>query len=433
MQRKLVDHLIEVGLVEKDDIQRCVLRAKMGNGSVVDEMMERIDVDEQKLASAMAEFWGLECWEKSTLPAAPSWQSTVPKKRAEEHGVLPVAGKDDDVLRLAIYDVDKAKPVVEEVRQTTGVSPELVVARREVVQNEINRHYNTTALSGMFQLPDGRAQAEALTRKTPTAGLGSVDKVAPSALTGAANAQVDDAPTRQIDLSTDNPFMDLVQESAEAKKREAPTVRQMSAPKAKESRAVEVEEAPEDFFSDLDDPFDELEPMAEESSEELEIASDDAQMTDGFGGALEDFDAELDADESEVELLTMGTSSSVNWGAYGDEYDDHGEAQLAAVKPESGALELSTRTDSHSGLLPKRQSRSGDLGFSEGSPDSDLTLAEVVAEQRKMIRKLEREIEYQKGLLQTLAELLVDARVISRKKLKSSLKAFKEKQRKKYE
>lgn len=58
----------------------------------------------------------------------------------------------------------------------------------------------------------------------------------------------------------------------------------------------------------------------------------------------------------------------------------------------------------------------------------ELTIMEVVDRQRKMIRKLEREVEHQKGILQTMAELLIEARVLSRRKLKARLKALRQQQ-----
>ena len=430
MKRKLVEHLVEIGLVARDDIQRCVLRAKMGRGSVVDEVIERLSIDQRELAEAMAGFWGMEFWKETTLPAAPAWQGVVPRERAEEHGVLPITGDDDQIPRLAIYDVEAAQPVVEEVRGQTGGSPELVLAPRDLVRAEIARHYNSTAVSGVHRLPQKPDQKALMTRETPTAGLDMIDETGQAVMDSGAS-EAGDMPTRQIDLETDNPFMDLVQKTAQPKTKPqmpSPSPSRPGTGAGDRSKPAELEEAPEDFFSDLDEPAEiDREPqMLEESSV---TGGAESSPSDELDEALDDFDAQLGSDESEAEELLMGGGSSVNWG----KFDDESEKAAVRLDSHSGEALVGVAEGSKSGLLPSRRGRSGVFEFPDEEPGSDRTLAEVVAQQRKMIRKLEREIKYQKGLMQTLAELLVEARVISRRKLKKSLKAFKEAQRKKYE
>lgn len=443
MQRKLVDHLVETGLVARGDVQRCVLRAKMGKGSVVDEMVERLEVDEGELAAAMAEFWGMECDRGDSLPPAPAWQSTVTRQRAEEHGVLPVEGGDDDGLRLAVYDVDKAQPVVEAVRDETGISPELVLAPRDVVQAEIQRHYNSAALSGVRRMPSKPGEEELMTRKTPTAGVDALDGTEGASTGGSTPSRTDGAPTRQVDLAADNPFMDLVQESAKPNGEPATEPDPDSKPLPKpEPKPVGVEEAPADFFSDLDEDSvgfdDESESFDDESSGEFDDIVPDDGAVDEFDAALQEFDEELGVEESEAEALLMAESSSVNWGDFGDVGGQSGPAPAAQEVHPAGSnpgasMTPPTMEGSQSGLIPNRRGRSGVFDIPDEGPDGELTLAEVVSQQRKMIRKLEREVAYQKGVMQIMAELLVEARVLSQQKLKKALKAFKEEQRKKYE
>lgn len=55
------------------------------------------------------------------------------------------------------------------------------------------------------------------------------------------------------------------------------------------------------------------------------------------------------------------------------------------------------------------------------------TLQELTSEHEKKIRQLNRQLDYQKQVLQVMAELLVEARVISRTELKRRLKALRRK------
>lgn len=413
MKRKLVDHLVETGLVARDDIQRCVLRAKMDKSSVVDEMTQRLDVDQEALARAMAQFWGLECWEESSFDDPHGVATTLPRTEAQAHGVVPVTGDEEGVVRLAVYDVDKARPVVETVRDEMGTAPELIVAPRDVIERRIERHYRRRE-----QASDANADHESDSVHTPQA----------------SNSNPTDAPTRQVDLETDNPFMDLVDETTPHR-----DSTNESEPK---TRVVDVEEASSDFFDDVEDGGGREsapKPLEDEVVSESYGDAGDDEFGDDFDEALQEFEDDLAPDTADAEELLMETSSSVNWGDFDegrDSVDDTSPRESASTPPPTDRVKRqadeSVTTDSRSGIFPSDKGRSGVFDFPDDTAP-DLTLAEVVERQRKIIGKLEREIEYQKGILQTMAELLVEARVLSRRKLKSRLKAFREEQRKRYE
>ncbi len=423
MEKKLVEHLVKSELVSRKELQRCVLRAAMSESSVVDEIANRLSVDQRQLAECMAEYWGLSSWSNESIDSQPVALQLLDPETAKEFGVLPVVSElEDDTITLAVYDVEKAQPAIEKVRKKTGISPKLVLAPREMLEREIFRHYQE---DGGDATPTGNVNPELSApahgvlqaRRTRRRSRGRPKRTTPGSTRdkGSALASTEQAPpTRQVDLTTDNPFMDLVQKSGNSGQstNDAPPT-------------IALQAGDEDFF----DGFENI-PMESDSdpavTPESEASETGEQEISDIEGALDAFDAELDAESEEEEVPI---SSTVDWGDAGS-----GRFSSQAGSSGSGLRSLSTDAVSNydvegSGIFPLNRDPSGFFDLGEET-DGELTLADVVSRQRRLIQKLEREIEYQKGILQTMAELLIEARVFSRRKLKSRLKALKKEQKK---
>ena len=457
MKSQLVDHLVNCGLVSRKNVQRCLLRANMGGRSVVDEMAERLEIDQQGLASEMAKFWGFKYWEESKLDVASSRLEAISSSEAEEYGAIPIEVGEEDVIGVAVYDVEMARPIIDKIRSDSGVPPTVVVAPRDVIQREVERHYGD---DGKSQANGSTPGAAKVLRKRPRR-RNRPAKVARSAMetpvagvTPVPDPISDDAqPTRQIDLAADNPFMDLVKQTAdeadeqtaadEAIKRQAPTVEGPSPYDKQQQKQADKPEAEVedefDFFDDFGDG-DDIEALVEESwsdaVEEVEIGSPaEEESIDPIDEALDEFDAALDADvdaELDEESSPLSSSASVNWGEYDHEPDPG--APLAGAAPPSGRTGKEfERVRSKSGIFPVGKDDSGIFDLPDERDEGEVTLSQVVKRQRNLIEKLEREISYQKAILQTMTEMLVEAKVLSKKKVKSRLRALKEEQRKRYE
>ncbi len=380
MKRKLIDHLVTSGLVERNAIQRCVLRAKMDQRSVVREIVSRLDIEQDSLAGAMADFWGMDVVNGSIPEIDGERLEALGEKRARECGVLPIYGEDRENAHLVVYDVEYAKPVVEEMRKAGGISPTLSLATPEKVDQWLERYF----------------QGEKPTRESMEAPKTRLAEVNPADLEGG------EQPTRQVDLDRDNPFMALVAESADDQD-------------ARETHE-QLPEPSSDFFG-------ESPPEIEEVVEPEEpIEPQDAP----YDQALEEFDEQLGEEISEIP--EMETQSSVNWGEHKAKSNPFGRRP-----PTAEAVQPDEEAHPQSGLFRVQGGRSGTFNWPDESSEGELTLAEMVDEQRKQIKKLEREVDYQKGVMQTMAELLVEARVISGKKLKKRLREFRRKQRNKYD
>ena len=426
MEKKLVEHLVKSELLSRKELQGCVLRAAMSESSVVDEITNRLSVDQQQLAECMADYWGLSVWGEESIDSQPFALQLLGPETAKEFGVLPVVSElEDDTITLAVYDVEKAQPAIEKVRKKTGVSPKLVLVPREMLEREIFRHYQQ---DGSDETPTGNVKPVS---SAPAHGVLQPRRTSrrsrerPKRTTPGSAREKDSAlastemapPTRQVDLTTDNPFMDLVQKSGKSSK--------SSTADTAPPPTIAMQPGDEDFFDGFENFSKDSAPAAVEPSCSETSESGEQEISD-IEGALDAFDAELDA-ESEQEEVPI--SSTVDWG-------DAGSGRFSSEAGSSGSGLRSPGKDAvssydveGSGIFPLDRDPSGFFDLGEET-DGELTLADVVSRQRRLIQKLEREIEYQKGILQTMAELLIEARVFSRRKLKSRLKALKKEQKK---
>lgn len=470
MKRKLVDHLVKSGLAERKDIHRCVLQASMNGGSAVDEITERLDIDDRELAARMADYWGLNSGDPQSLEIEDEVLAMIPGKVARTFGALPIRRTEDGVV-VAVYDVDKARPLSEKIRDKTGRAPSLVIAPRNALMEAITERYQLdgdppseeTADPGGAAVLNSGGQKKNPRRSRPsrtTANTGeSPDENKTSTIDAGPTRQVDTArseptrqvdfadpePTRQVDVASDNPFMDLVEKE---KSNEGDTSTKNDAPSDEEVETQAFEHPPADLFASTDQ---QNAPLAAQLSSTADAADTGDQSSvesnaetggadsepEDLAGALQQFDAELDkSDDGEASSEKDGyltTPSTVHWGDYDDTQSvlpEDDSAPGGGSRPDGALAGESSAgsTTEESAIFPVRGESSSVFDFDDDG-DEGLTLAEVVDRQRHIIQKLEREIDYQKGLLQTLAELLVEARVISKRKLKESLRAFRKSHR----
>ncbi|TXD38509.1 hypothetical protein FRC98_06395 [Lujinxingia vulgaris] len=463
MERQLVDHLVAQQVVSRQDIQRCVLRASMSKGSVVEELITRAGVDERQLARAIAEHLGLRVHERPSIQAQPEALALVSSERADEFGVLAITYNEaGGELEVAVFDADRARPVLQEVREATGISPSLVIAPRSTLEREIFRHYNHDhAADKTVAAP---VQPPAMARARPPRHMpGDAHEPATRVV------HLDDSgPTRQVDLhaaTEDNPFFDLVKNARGGGAR--PSLSESTSPGPQPG---------EDFFDGFEDAFtDALEEhqLGKESAPRqtpkpaasaLRSGSDAGssaragaprgvasssppsprRSSGGAGaperdfgdmaGALNDFDAELDASSDAYE---QSSSSRLNNSGF-ERRGRTGSHSHYNSRTGSGLIPLDPNQSSapgfdsgESGLFPIDRQPFGFLDNDDhDGAENEPTLAQVVARQRQHITRLEREVEYQKAILQSLAEMLVEARVLSRRKLKARLKELREKESK---
>ncbi|WP_158542524.1 hypothetical protein [Lujinxingia litoralis] len=442
MERQLVDHLVARAVVSRQDIQRCMLRASMSKGSVVEELLTRAGVDERVLARAMAEHFGLSVHEMPSIHAQAEALALLDLERSETYGVLAVVyDKGAGKVQLAIFDLDRARPIIQEVREATGISPSLVIAPRSTIEREVFRHYNHEHAADKTVAAPAQPSMVAMSRSARPA------RHMPGEQYDQATRVVhldDSGPTRQVDVASveDNPFLDLLKNARD------------TAPQANlTKRTTPGIQTSDDFFDGFEDAFtDALNehqlgggapksrsrtsepslPAAGRHSPQVQTLAerDFGDMT----GVLSDFDAQLDAGQASPEPREQSSSSRLGHSGFerrvrtGSNYSRSG---IGAPSSDPGVSSAPGFDSGESGLFPVERQPFGFLDDQETEgAESEPTLAQVVSRQRKHIMRLEREVEYQKSILQALAEMLVEARVLSRRKLKTRLKELREKEAK---
>lgn len=133
--------------------------------------------------------------------------------------------------------------------------------------------------------------------------------------------------------------------------------------------------------------------------------------SDGRGGQANSADFVDEADSREMPAPDLANGNRSSPGAWG--YD---QPQVSGV---FSRYEEETSSNEEEDF---------DL-FAEDSSDEPQTktLQELTSDHEKKIRRLRRQLDYQKEVLQVMAELLVEARVISRRELKRRLKELRHK------
>lgn len=374
MEKKLVEHLVKSGVVSQALIQRCRLKASMRKNTVIDELASEEEVDQGALVGAMAEYWGLGYLAESRILAEEEALSLLSFEEAQAAGALPVeAALEEGVVTLAVYDVEKAKSAVEKLRRMMGVAPTLLIAPRDQVLAEIDRHYRE------------RVEMEIRRRYR-------------------LDEEEQEAPTRQVDLARDNPFFDLIEESGR---------------KTSKIEEATLEEGPReegDFFGEFS------------RREERRSRSQVTTRRTTISAALEAFDEELATKELDpVEEPILGDAG--DWGEGGDEAIPYYDAP-ASGRSISGAGEFAKGFEvSGSTIFSVDRQLGRPLEFDSAGEEDLEALLSLVNEQRRLIQRLERQVEHQKGILQTFAELLIERQVLDRQELKVRLKALKQEQK----
>lgn len=369
MEKKLVEHLVRSEVVSKTTIQRCRLQASMKQSSLVDELALSDEVDQGALARAMADYWGLQFWADARIAAQPQALSLLAFEDAQATGVLPVgAALQEGMITLAVYDVEKAKPAIEQIRRHKGIAPTLLVAPRDRVLAEIERNY--------------REFVELEIRRRYR-----------------LDEEEQEAPTREVDLVKDNPFLDLIEESGRGS--------------SKAAEELEQGEEEEDFFGEFSS-----------QQEDGRLAQTVTRRTT-ISEALQAFENELATKAVEAPQKRAGEVGQ-GWDLARDEATALYDSPVARrVRSEASDFAKDFEV-SGTPIFPGEPGADQVFELSSESADAQEELIRLVNEQRRAILKLERQIGHQKGILQALAEMLIERDLLDRQEIKDRLKALKE-------
>lgn len=149
MDRRLIDSLVQANLLSRQDMQRIILRASSKKTSVVNELLDGGVVNEDTLARAIAHFYGLELVNPKGFRADPSALGLVPERMARASSVLPYAlNASRDRVFVVLSDPELAQDVLERLREATGNDPDVRIGTRRWVAHALDHFYSAPAAVG---------------------------------------------------------------------------------------------------------------------------------------------------------------------------------------------------------------------------------------------------------------------------------------------
>jgi len=139
MDRRLIDSLVNVGVVSRAAMQRYILRATKNKSSVLQEIYAESS-DANAIAEALATYLGTTKVGAAELNPDPKALSLVAPKTADSAQVLPLFLERDTVV-LAISDPHQSTELIQTLRLATGSAPRLLVAAPDLLRKAIRHFY----------------------------------------------------------------------------------------------------------------------------------------------------------------------------------------------------------------------------------------------------------------------------------------------------
>ena len=141
MDRLLIDHLVTSGLTSRADVQRKILKAKALKVGVLAQMFDE-DLDEEKMADALAEFYDAPTIDETEFAVNDVALKFLSKKMADKHGVLPYeVSETADHVKVVVFNPESASDVLTTLKTATGSDPTITLARKSWVKGAIRHYY----------------------------------------------------------------------------------------------------------------------------------------------------------------------------------------------------------------------------------------------------------------------------------------------------
>ena len=371
MDRRLIDHFVNANLLSRQDMQRAILRASKDKTGVVTQLLDAQLIDEEILAEQIAEFYQHDMLELASFRVDPSALRMITEGIALKAGAMPYAyERGSDRLMLVTYDPERAREVIEMLASATGQAPHISIAPRVWLERMIPYSYQ------------GGSHSSPASGPTPSI----------SSSNGASNSSgFNERPKSGINRR---------------RRRQNQNPMSSSQPGLHSDR---VDNALDDFDDFLKDEAPVLSPrssFAGRPSSHLGIEPVINQANSRR--RRQQPRTQNPMDESAFGNLTGGpafweddTNLQQRWG-----WDEsNGGQQQSPPQP------------------PEPQTSGFSLFEQEEEPKTkgQMTLQEIVEMHNRKINSLREESQRQREVIQALADLLVEARVISRRELKKKL------------
>ncbi len=374
MDKRLADLLSSSELLTRAEVQRKILKSKALKSSVIAQLFQE-GTDEAKLADVFCEYLGAKRVDESNFEMNSTALQFLSKKMAEKNGVLPFQlSQNADRLSVAIFDPESTEEVVQILKTASGNQPLIYVARKSWLIKAIRHYYFGEEWADK---PTPKAQSIPRQPKREKAAIlsppntNTIAKLQPKRRTVLTPIEMD-IPKGEMYSESEAKILDEIsfgenwEEQARPKRKSKPTPEPTPEPKRqKKKKKVEKKQ------TSVDQALNDFDSFLENQNGTPKVTSIDPNVSDVPGWTSPP--------------ANQGNSSF--FGSWDEEAPD-----------KSGGFDL----------------------FSEAD-DSNDDINEFIESQSKKIAKLERDLDRQQSIIQSLIDILSEKKVVSKRDIKKRM------------
>lgn len=170
---RIGDLLVAAGYISEAQLSDALQAQKESKKRLGEILQEKGYVTETQMLYTLGSRMGLEVVDLSTYPVDSNAVKTIPSQMASNYNMIPLAVR-DGVLILAVNDpLDFIK--IEDIRQTSGMSVETVLAEKDAIAHAINYYYAEVQTKRAAQSANETTVASEVREMIIDAGAGADD------------------------------------------------------------------------------------------------------------------------------------------------------------------------------------------------------------------------------------------------------------------
>ena len=170
---RIGDLMVAAGYIDEAQLADALQAQKESKKRLGEILLEKGYVTETQMLYTLGSRMGLEVVDLSSYPVDANAVKTIPSQMAQNYLMLPVAFR-DGILIVAVNDpLDFIK--IEDIRQTSGMNIETVLAERAALENAINYYYAEVQTKRAAQSANESAVSSEIREMIIDAGAGADD------------------------------------------------------------------------------------------------------------------------------------------------------------------------------------------------------------------------------------------------------------------
>lgn len=380
MDRRLIEHFVNSNLLSRQDMQRIILRASKSKTGLVTQLLDAEVIDDEALADQIAAFYNYDPLDSGAFFMDNSALGLLDQETAAKAGALPY-GYEPGTTRVfvAVYEPGQCKEALAKIEASSGQPPVVRIAPKNWLTKAIPFYYSQQNNSNAALPTRNEARSQNAWTQRPRSS-GRVQGPGPGTASGG-------------DFGSDAPMLSGMHRISS---RVGQSPRTAQRPQMK-SRASQL--PPGDF--------DEFEALLRDDAPDLSprasvIGRPRLARRNNEDSSFGDF-----------------SGSNAVWSDQDDGYQNRPNTSRAPW--ESSPPPPPSRSRHESGTFSLFDNPDTE------PPEQNITLHEIVEKHHQQINNLKSEAQRQREVIQALADLLIEARVISRRDLTSKLQALRKK------